>query len=187
MSLAIRWPKRMRSTFKTRTGEVLTLRLMKPSDAELLEKLFYQLSPESRWRRFHMIIDHLPPQEVLRRARELTNVDNRTLAGAIIALAGAGESSEIVGVVRLARPVGQPDATEAEAAIVIRDDYQRQGIGKELLQRMVVLARRMKVKRILAVFQPDNEVAIRMFRQLGLPRKLTTSHGASKMYLEAPE
>lgn len=187
MRLSLRWPRRLPRTFRTRNGEVLTLRLMKPSDAPLLEQLFYQLSPESRWRRFHMITDHLPPQEVSRRARELAAVDNRTAAGAVVALAGEGDAAAIVGVVRLARPFGQPDAPEAEAAIVVRDDYQGQGVGAELLRCMVLLARRMQVKTILAVFQADNDVAIRLFRQLGLPHKLTTTHGAAKMYLETPE
>ena len=187
MHLSLRWPRRMSRNFTTRSGEMLTLRLMKPSDAPLLEKMFYQLSPESRWRRFHMITDHLPPQEVSHRARELAAVDNRTAAGAVIALAGAGENTEIVGVVRLARPLGQPDAPEAEAAIVVRDDYHGQGVGAELLRRMVLLARRMQVKKILAVFQSDNDAAIRLFRRLGLPYKMNVTHGASKMYLDAPE
>lgn len=187
MNLSIHWPKSMRRTFTTRSGETLTIRLMKPADAALLERLFYQLSPESRWRRFHMITDHLPQQEVSRRARDLADVDNRRTAGAVVAVAGKGEAAEIVGVVRLARQPGQLDAPEAEAAIVIRDDYQGQGVGAELLRRMVLLARRMKVKKIVATFQPDNEVAIRLFRRLGLPYKLTATHGASKMYLDAPE
>lgn len=186
MKLPIRWPQRMRATFTTHSGVVLTMRLMRPSDAALLAKLFYQLSPESRWRRFHMVTDHLPPDEILRRARELAHVDNRTMAGAVVALTGEGDACEIVGVVRLARPPGQPTVPEAEAAIVVRDDYQGQGIGAELLRRMVLLARRMKVKQIVAIFQPDNDVAIRLFRKLGLTYKLQTSHGASKMYLEAP-
>jgi len=187
MRLSLGLPRRLPRTFTTRNGEVLKLRLMKPSDAPLLEQLFYQLSPESRWRRFHMITDHLPPQEVRRRARELAAVDNRTASGAVVALAGEGDNAEIVGVVRLARPLDQPDAPEAEVAIVVRDDYQGQGVGAELLRCMVVLARRMRIKKILAVFQPDNDVAIRLFRQLGLPYKLTASHGAAKMHLEAPE
>jgi GNAT superfamily N-acetyltransferase len=187
MNLSIRWPRRMSRTFTARNGEVLTLRLMKPSDAPLLEQFFHQLSPESRWRRFHMITDHLPPQEIGRRARELAVVDNRTAAGAVVALAGEGANAEIVGVVRLARALGQPDAPEAEAAIVVRDDYQGQGVGAELLRRMVLLARRMQVKTILAVFQSDNDTAIRLFRRLGLPYKMNVTHGASKMYLDAPE
>lgn len=187
MRLSLRWPRRMPRTFTTRSGEVLTFRLMKPSDAPLLEQLFYQLSPESRWRRFHMITDHLPPQEISRRAREMAAVDNRTTAGAVVALAGEGDNAAIVGVVRLARPLGQPDAPEAEAAIVVRDDYQGQGVGAELLRRMVLLARRMGVKRILAVFQSDNDAAIRLFRRLGLPYQLSVTHGASKMFLDTPE
>lgn len=186
MKFPMRWPRRMPATFTTRTGAVLTMRLMRPSDAALLTELFYRLSPESRWRRFHMVTDHLPPEEIKRRARELADVDNRTLAGAVVALAGEGEACEIVGVVRLARPLGQPTGLEAEAAIVVRDDYQGQGIGAELLRRMVLLARRMKVTRIVAIFQPDNDAAIQLFRRLGLPYTMATSHGTAKMHIDAP-
>lgn len=173
--------------FTTRDGRKLTLRLIHPSDAPLLKELFYRLSPESRWRRFHALTNGIPPERIAEQASAMADVDNRTLEGAVVAVAKEADGEHIVGVVRLARPPGKPDAAEAEVAIVVWDAYQGQGVGSELLQRMLQLARRMKVKRILAVFQPDNAGAIRLFRALGLASRLETSHGISKMYTELPE
>ncbi len=187
MNIVKRWPKRMRTRFKTRSGETLHLRLLKPTDALKLEDLFYRLSTESRRRRFHALADKVPPDEIRRRALELADVDNQTMNGAVVAVAGDKNEGEIIGVVRLARPAGAPNSPEAEAAVVVRDDYQGQGVGSELLRQMVSLARRMKVRTILAVFEPDNEDAIRLFRSLGLPYKMVTTHGVSKMYQEVTD
>ena len=173
--------------YTTRDGRKLTLRLIRPVDAPLLEELFYRLSPESRWRRFHALTDGIPPERVAEQAGIMADVDNRTLEGAVVAVAKEVDGEHIVGVVRLARPPSKPDAEEAEAAVVVLDAYQGQGVGSELLQRMLQLAQRMKVKRILAVFQPDNAGAIHLFRALGLRSRLETSHGISKMYTELPE
>ncbi len=173
--------------YTTRDGRKLTLRLIRPADAPLLEELFYRLSPESRWRRFHALTDGIPPERVAEQAGIMADVDNRTLEGAVVAVAKEVDGEHIVGVVRLARPPSKPDAEEAEAAVVVLDAYQGQGVGSELLQRMLQLAQRMKVKRILAVFQPDNAGAIHLFRALGLRSRLETSHGVSKMYTELPE
>lgn len=173
--------------YTTRDGRKLTLRLIRPADAPLLEELFYRLSPESRWRRFHALTDGIPPERVAEQAGIMADVDNRTLEGAVVAVAKEVDGEHIVGVVRLARPPSKPDAEEAEAAVVVLDAYQGQGVGSELLQRMLQLAQRMKVKRILAVFQPDNAGAIHLFRALGLRSRLETSHGISKMYTELPE
>lgn len=173
--------------YTTRDGRKLTLRLIRPADAPLLEELFYRLSPESRWRRFHALTDGIPPERVAEQAGIMADVDNRTLEGAVVAVAKEVDGEHIVGVVRLARPPSKPDAEEAEAAVVVLDAYQGQGVGSELLQRMLQLAQRMKVKRVLAVFQPDNAGAIHLFRALGLRSRLETSHGISKMYTELPE
>ncbi|MCB0048160.1 MAG: hypothetical protein KDE24_01250, partial [Caldilinea sp.] len=61
--------------------------LIRPADAPLLEDLFYRLSPESRWRRFHALTDGIPPERIAEQAGTMANVDNRTLEGAVVAVA----------------------------------------------------------------------------------------------------
>ena len=90
--------------YTTRDGRKLTLRLIRPADAPLLEELFYRLSPESRWRRFHALTDGIPPERITEQAGAMADVDNRTLEGAVVAVVKEADGEHIVGVVRLARP-----------------------------------------------------------------------------------
>jgi RimJ/RimL family protein N-acetyltransferase len=175
-----------RPWFKTRKGTKLKVRLMRPDDADRLIEFFHRLSPESRWRRFHTNVEHVSDELVRNHAQEFVNIDNRTLVGAVIAVYEDDEGEHIVGSARLARPNDDPTAPEAEAAIVVRDDYQGQGVGQELLRRLVLLAKQMQVKTILAIFQQDNEGAIRLFRELNLPSVIRHRHGETEMRIEVP-
>ncbi len=171
---------------KIRGHRVLTLRLIRPSDAQRLEQIFSRLSPESLWRRFHTLTGNISAERIITQAALMADIDNLTHEGAVVAVVKEGGEEQIVGVVRLARPSGFPMAEEAEAAIVVLDAYQGQGVGSALLQQMIHLARHMHVKRIVAVFQADNAEAIRLFRKQGLAGRLLTSHGISEMFVEIP-
>jgi len=177
--------RRARPWFKTRSGTTLRVRLLRCDDAERLIELFDRLSPESRRRRFHVSVEHVSRDLVQQRAAELADVDNQR-QGAVIATYEDDDGEHIVGVVRLARPAGQPTLPEAEAAIVIRDDFQGQGVGTELMRRMVLLAREMQIEVIVATFHAYNESAIRLFRELNLPFSLSVHQGETEMKIQVP-
>ncbi len=186
--------ERLRPWFKTRTGVLLHARLMKPADAPLIVGFYHHLSPETLYRRFHTALSDLPLDVVMERVAHLADVDNLAVSGAVMALLPAEKGrrperrqhEELVGVVRLARDPRTPDSPDAEAAIVVRDDFHGMGVGQELVRRMVLLARRMKVQIIVATFQPENEGAIRLFRKLGLPYTLEHHHGETTMRITVP-
>ena len=177
---------RARPWFKTRSGIRLTMRLLQREDRLLLIEFFDLLSPETRWRRFHTNVEHVTREYIEQRSGDFVDVDNRTLNGAVVAAYTDKQGEHIVGVVRLARPAGQPEAPEAEAAVVVRDDFQGQGVGRELLRRGVLLAKQMKVKTLVAIFQPYNAGAIQLFRELNLPSTISTSHAETTMRIEVP-
>jgi len=176
----------VRPWFKTRNGIVLKMRLLKQDDAAGLVEFFHHLSPESRRRRFHTNVEYASEEVVRQRSGQFANVDNHTEVGAVIAIHIDADGEHIVGSTRLARPAHDPDAPEAEAAIVVRDDFHGQGVGQELLRRMVLLAKQMHVKTVLAIFQPDNEDAIRLFRELNLPYTISHHQGVTEMRIEVP-
>jgi acetyltransferase len=178
---------RVRPWFKTRTGRTLRSRLIRHGDKEGLIDFFNRLSPEAKRRRFHTPLENPDPALLQERANYFVNVDNRTNGGAVLALYRDETGEHIVGVARLMRPDHQPNAPEAEAAIVVRDDFQGEGVATELLRRMVLLARQMKVKTILAEIEADNYPAIKLFRELDLPTESTTTHGETILRIAAPE
>jgi acetyltransferase len=178
---------RVRKTFTTRDGRKIHSRLLTPGDSNLLIDLFDTLSPEARRRRFHFAADQLSRDAVMDGAVRLSNVDNKTSGGAVLALEDVNGAERIVGVARLMRPPDDPDSPDLEAAIVVRDDYQGAGIATELLRRMVLLARQMNGKTIVAEIEADNYPAIKLFRELDLPMTSTTSHAETTLRIQVPE
>lgn len=167
-------------------GRTLKIRLMWPDDTELLVDFFLRLSPETKRRRFNYAIDDVDADILHETARRLTDIDNRTNGGAVAALEKVDGVERIVGVSRLMRPEHTLDSPEAEAAITVRDDYQRAGLGTQLVQLLPALARRMKVRVIVANIAAENLPALRVFRKLNLPMDVETSAGETTMRIYVP-
>jgi len=118
----------------------------------------------------------VPEEEVWRRVPEFVNVPPER-GGAIVALHG----HTIVGSARLMR---EPDAAIAEAAVVVRDDYQGQGIGSRLLEELITLARLLGVRRLFAYVQPDNQRILQLLRRARLPVHTTMESGELRVEVE---
>ena len=171
------------SWFTTKNGYRLFTRFIRADDAPRLLDLFDRLSPDTRRRRFHISLEHLSAEAKQEYAIWLANVDNRTTGGAIVAVDLHDEPEAIVGVARLARPADAPDATEAEVAVVVRDDFQGTGVGRQLVRRLVALARRMRVRTVIATIQADNLAVLHLIRSLPLPVTSETRGGEMVLYI----
>ncbi|MFE4058671.1 GNAT family N-acetyltransferase [Streptomyces sp. NPDC059096] len=61
------------------------------------------------------------------------------------------------------------DGDETEVALIVEDDWQRRGIGSELLRRLVALAVEARSDSVYAVTQASNTGMVAAMRDLGLP------------------
>ncbi|HSH04996.1 MAG TPA: GNAT family N-acetyltransferase [Anaerolineae bacterium] len=179
--------KTIEPEFVTEADNLVLMRLIRADDAPLLIDLVSQLSAESRQRRFHTDITDISGDVLMSWAKELASVDNETLGGAVVAeIRDELDGRRIVGVARLGRLPSKPADPVADAAVVVRDDYQEQGVGRELLRRLVLLARQMNVLYMSAFIEADNTPAIRLFEDLELPTETTTVWGETTMLIEMP-
>ncbi len=84
---------------------------------------------------------------------------------AIVALRAAGNGSRhIIGVGRLSKLHGR---NEAEVALVVTDQFQKQGVGRQLLQALIQVARDEGLERILAYMLPENTGMQAVARHVG--------------------
>lgn len=176
-------PDSLNASFTTRNGEQIRCRLIRPDDTHLLIDLFSHLSPESRRRRFNLPLENIDSARIEEEAQRLTDVDNRTIGGAVLALSGPEESAQLIGVARLGRYPIQPDSQEAETALVVRDDFQGQGVGSALLALLALLARRMAVLTLTASVQADNDALFALLRGFHLPFERHTTRGETTISL----
>ena len=61
---------------------------------------------------------------------------------------------------------------EAEIAVLISDEYQRRGVGTELLRRLVQVARDQSLSRVVAEMLRDNLAIQIIFKRLGFRLRL---------------
>jgi GNAT superfamily N-acetyltransferase len=144
------------------TGHDVVLRSIQPSDAPELRRCFRELSPETRYRRFFGAINDLDDRAL----EYLTNVDGRDH----VALVAVTESLDLksergIGVARFVR--SKDDLRVAEAAVVVVDDMQRQGVGTRLTEALAQAARERGIDRFRCEVLESNDVVVRTLLDAG--------------------
>jgi acetyltransferase len=156
------YPLQYRTTFKTRTGEQVEIRPIRPEDEPALVRFHQTLSERSvRLRYFAaMKLDQRTTHERL--LRVCFNDYDREMA---LVVEHAGE---IVGVGRLSKLPGTHDA---EFALLISDLWQNKGLGRKLLSMLLQVARDEKLTHVQADILPENLEMQRLCEKQGFSLK----------------
>jgi GNAT superfamily N-acetyltransferase len=151
-------------------GARVVLRSLGPRDAQLLSSHFAALSEESRRRRF------LSCKSVLTEAdlRYLTNIDGERHF-ALVAVC-ADHLEVVPGVARFVTLEGLP--LTAEPAVSVIDAFQGRGIGRVLIQRLILAAEERGVSRFRWLMATGNEPVRRLSIRFG-GRCGVIAHGAT--------
>ena len=140
-------------------GSKVTIRAISADDGPMLQAFVRRLSTRSRRSRFFSTLVELSTVQL----RRLVNVDRRR-ALALVAIAERPGGSAIVAEARC-----RPDDTawNAEFAIAVADEFQRQGLGTKLMQRLVAFASRTGMQRLYGEILGDNDGMLAFVRRLG--------------------
>ena len=160
--------------YMIRDGRRVSIRPIIPDDAGRLVDLYYRLSDTTRRLRFHSMRQNVPLEMIEQETRQLSDLDPANQAALVAAVEEEGEE-RIVAVARLAR--SEEDPTEAESAIVVRDDYQNQGLGTHMLKLLAEVARSMNIKRLTAWIMTENLHMLHIIKKSGLDVAADTRYG----------
>lgn len=156
---------------RLRSEQLVGFRPIRPDDAPKLQSLFERLSPESVFLRFLGSRKTLTAQD----AERLANVDyDRRMA--FVATLDEGPEEILIGVARYSA-VADSEPLEAEAAIIVEDSYQSQGLGTLMLERLSAYARQHGVHRFWAAVHHSNDRILRFLRHSGLPLEMNLDDG----------
>jgi acetyltransferase len=149
-------------------GTQVTIRPIHPEDEPLMVKFHGTLSDRTVYLRYFcsMSLAHRTTHERLVR---ICFGDEREMV--LLAEHRDPQTGElrILGVGRLNKL--QADK-EAEVAVLISDQCQHQGLGTELLRRLIKIAKDEKVSRIMAEMLRDNLAIQTIFKRLGFRLRL---------------
>jgi RimJ/RimL family protein N-acetyltransferase len=159
-------PKEVRVVL--RDGTRALLRPIRPEDRERLARGLAEVSPETRYLRFHAPVRRLTDQQL----DYFTNVDQRDHL-AWVALDLDDLDAAGMGVARCVRIADEPDV--AEAAITVHDRYQGRGLGTVLLGVLARAARDQGIRVFRNYVLAENEPMLKLLDDLGATRSLEDS------------
>jgi len=152
-TLAIRpYPVQYVGAWTLKNATEVTIRPIRPEDEPLMVRFHQTLSQRSVYLRYlHMI--GLGQRIAHERLTRVCFIDYAREMALVAEQRDAAGQPVIVAVGRLMQLRG---ANEAEFAILVTDACQRQGLGAELLSRLVHIGRDQKLARIVASIDVDN-------------------------------
>jgi RimJ/RimL family protein N-acetyltransferase len=151
----------------------LTIREIRPDDAERLRRLYFQLSPQSLYLRFFSPVK--PPTDAWLQHMAGVDHDRRQAFVGVV-------DDDVVGVARFDRD--HDDLTRAEIAVVVADAWQQHGLGTALLTRLVDDARARGITTLTATVLGENHTMLSLARSLSPTAHTVVDHG--EWHVEIP-
>jgi len=181
--LAVRpYPSQYVAPWTMKDGTEVVIRPISAEDETLMREFHESLSDKTVYMRYlsPMLLSARITHERL--ARVTHNDYDREIA---LVAEGEDERGEkvIYGVARLSKLRGRDE--EARYTMLISDNYQGKGLGKELMTRIIKIGRDEKVKRIIALMSPDNEPMKKLCRAVGFSSfEIDSENGMLKAQIE---
>jgi acyl-CoA hydrolase/RimJ/RimL family protein N-acetyltransferase len=170
------YPEELETFRTTKSGLEIFLRPIKIHDEPLIKDLFYSLSDQSMYRRFISPRRDMPHRQL----QEYVVIDH-TRDTVILAVLKSGDKEEIAGL-------GQYSINEAahtaEVAFVVTDDYQKKGIGTELLSYLTYLAQKQGLLGFTAEVLMENQPMLHLFDKAGFDIEKKGAAGVYELKME---
>ncbi len=128
------YPVELVSQWQLPDGTDVIVRPIRPEDAELEQAFVEALSAESKYFRFMQSLDRLTPLMLAR----FTQIDYDREMALVAVIREGTPDAQMLGV---ARYVTNPDRHSCEFALTVGDSFQRHGIGREMMRRLMSIAR----------------------------------------------
>ncbi len=156
------YPKKYTTKWKLRNGRGVLIRPIRPEDENRLRELFHSLSEESMRFRFFQVIREMSHETMTR----YCNIDyNREIA---IIAEDQTTTGEIVGVARL---ILQPNRRKGEFAVVVKDQWQGQGLGSGLVKQIIEISKELGVDTLSADVLTSNRKMLSLCKRIGFDLK----------------
>ena len=164
--LAIRpYPKGLEDRISIKDGRQFLVRPILPEDEPLVHHMVANQTQEDLRLRFFAPLKRLSHQAAAR----LTQMDYDREMG-LVAVGPDPETGETImyGVVRI---TADPDNLRAEYAVMVRSDMKGQGLGYQLMNKILDYARSRGIKEVYGEVLRENTSMLGMCRALGFIRK----------------
>jgi acetyltransferase len=141
-------------------GRMVTIRPIRPEDAELEQEFVKRMSDESKYYRFMDTLRELTQAMLVR----FTQIDYDREMALIATIPGEDGKELQIGV---SRYVTNPDGESVEFALAVADDWQKHGVGRKLMTALIQSARLKGYRAVVGDVLALNSKMFRLMTSLG--------------------
>jgi len=157
------YPSQLVQTWTMKNGTEVTIRPIRPEDELLMIEFHGRLSDRTVYLRYFQPLK-LTQRIAHERLTRICFIDYDREMALVVEYDDPERGKSIIGVGRLSKLHGREDA---EVAVLVRDDFQGQGLGTELVRRLLAIAKDEKLKHVHSTMLGINREMRVIFTKLG--------------------
>lgn len=168
--LAIRpYPHSLEEAVELKNGQHCLFRPILPEDEPLLQQFIARVTKEDLYYRYFSEINEFTHDDLA----NMTQIDyDREMA--IVAVRQHNGSDEIIGVTRA---ISDADNIDAEFSVLVRSDLKGLGLGRRLLEKMIIYTRQHGLQQLNGITMPGNKGMVTLARKLGFAVEVQLEEG----------
>jgi acetyltransferase len=153
------YPAHLVAHWQLPDGTNITMRPIRPEDAQIEDTFVRNLSPQSKYFRFMQALQELTPEMLVR----FTQIDYDREMAFIATTDASGHEAEIA----VGRYVTNPDGASCEFALVVGDEWRRKGIGTRIMSALMDVAKTRGLRTMEGEILSENSEMLNLVRKLG--------------------
>lgn len=167
------YPMELEAVKSFRNGLEVLFRPIKPSDEDMMRRLFYQFSDESKYLRYFARVSTMPHREM----QKYVSIDYDK----IFSIVGVVRNDRMERIIAEARYAYYEYEKAYELAFIVDEEYQGRGIATFMLDYLFKIARERGIKDIIANVLPQNDKMLRVFEKGSVKPKSTFADGVVEL------
>lgn len=157
---AANYPSQLTTRKSLKDGLEIKIRPIKPSDEDMMRRLFYNFSDESKYFRYFAPKPLMPHKEM----QKYVSIDYEDTLS-VVAIAEKGRNERIIAEARYAY---DKKADAYEIAFIVDEQFQGKGVASFMMNYLVKIALDRGISRFVAYVLPRNEAMLKVFEKTGL-------------------
>ncbi|HOP29918.1 MAG TPA: GNAT family N-acetyltransferase [Spirochaetota bacterium] len=159
-SIAANYPSRLETVKTFKDGLELKIRPIRASDEDMMRRLFYKFSDESKYYRYFTHVKVMPHRNM----QKYLSVDYDK----ILAVVAVHQTGNIEKIVAEARYAAYPAGDAYEMAFLVDEEYQGKGIATFMANYLIKIARERGIKKLVASVLSQNRKMLEVFEKVSV-------------------
>jgi acyl-CoA hydrolase/GNAT superfamily N-acetyltransferase len=170
------YPSDIETVKAFKDGLEVKFKPIRPSDEDMMRRLFYEFSDESKYLRYFAKVLIMPHKEM----QKYVNIDYEK----VFSIVGMITDHRIERIVAEARYALDPESGAYEMAFLVDEEFQGRGIGTFMLNYLLKIARERGIKKLSATVLPQNTKMLKVFGKALVKPKMKSSDGVIELKFE---